>query len=82
MPEQKWEEFSNKIERLIRDYNRIKKERDTLKNELEGLKKQTMKLVRGSKEDVLLKDRIKFLEEERRVVQDKVKTLLKILKEF
>ncbi len=75
-------EFTDKVENLITAYNRIKKERDELKNELEELKVRTTKLTRGNKEDVLLKDRIKILEEERKVVQEKVKTLLKILKEY
>ena len=82
MSEQKWATFYNKIERLVNSYNRIQKERDTLKSELEELRKQTVKLVKGSKEDVLLKDRIKFLEEERKLVQEKVKKLLKILREY
>jgi hypothetical protein len=82
MFEQKWAGFADKVENLITAYDRIKKERDELKNELVGLQQKTTKLTRGGKEDVLLKDRIKILEEERKVVQEKVKNLLKILKEY
>ncbi len=82
MSEQKWIEFTNRVERLVADYNRIRKERDEFKNELEELKKQTVKLTRGSKNDVLLKGRIKVLEEERGIIQEKVKKLLKVLKDY
>jgi len=81
MLEQKWTEFSNKIEQLVGEHKKIKKERDQLKAELERLKKQTTKLERGSKEDFLLKDRIKVLEQERGIVREKAKKLLKILRE-
>jgi hypothetical protein len=81
MSEQKWAEFSYKIEHLVGEYKKIKKERDELIAELEEFKKQTTKLGRGSKGEVLLKDRMKFLEEERGIVREKVKKLLKILRE-
>jgi len=81
MSEQKWIEFTNRVERLVADYNRIRKERDEFKNELEELKKQTVKLTRGSKDDILLKERIKVLEKERGIIQEKVKKLLKVLKD-
>ena len=77
MSEQKWAEFSGRIEYLVGEYKKIKKERDELRAELEELKKQTTKLERGSKEDVLLKDRIKFLEEERGIVRERQKSFLK-----
>ena len=82
MPEQKWAEFSNRIERLVSEYKKIKKERDELKTELAEFKKQTTKLVKDNKSDLLLKDRIKVLEEDREIIQEKVKALLKILKEY
>lgn len=81
MSEQKWFELSNGIERLISEHKKIKKERDYLEAELEEFKKQTTKLERGSKGENLLKDRIKVLEEERGIVREKVKKLLKIIKE-
>jgi len=81
MVEQKWIEFTNRVECLVADYNRIKKESDKLKNEVEELKKQNTRLARESKDEVLLKERIKVLEEERGVIQEKVKKLLKILKD-
>jgi hypothetical protein len=80
MSEQKWVEFSNKIERLVSEHNKIKRERDGFKKEIEELQKQTTKLVRGSKEEMLLKERIKVLEKDRQIVREKVKTLLKTLK--
>lgn len=80
MSEQKWAEITDKIERLIGEYRKVKKEKDLLGSELEEFRKRTAKLARGSREDVLLKDRIKVLEEERSVVREKIKKLLKILK--
>ena len=81
MVEQKWKELSDRIEHLLSTYNRIKKERDELKNEIEELKKQNTRLARETKDEVLLKERIKVLEEERGIIQEKTKKLLKILKE-
>ncbi len=81
MSEQKWSELSNGIEHFISEHKKIKKERDYLEAELEEFKKQTTKLERGSKDENLLKDRIKVLEEERGIVREKVKKLLKIIKE-
>ncbi len=81
MVEQKWIEFTNRVECLVADYNRIKKESDKLKNEVEELKKQNTRLARESKDEVLLKERMRVLEEERGVIQEKVKKLLKILKD-
>ena len=82
MLEQKWTDFSNKVEQLVSEHKKIKKERDGLKAELEELKKQTARLTKGSKEDILLKDRIKVLEEERRIIQEKIKKLLKVLRGY
>lgn len=82
MVEQKWKELNDRIEHLVSTYNRIKKERDELKNEIEELKKQNTRLARESKDEVLLKERIRVLEEERGVIQEKAKKLLKILKEY
>jgi chromosome segregation ATPase len=81
MVEKKWRELSDRIGHLVTTYNRIKKERDELKNEIENLKKQTVRLARESKDEVLLKERIGVLEGERKTIQEKVKRLLKILKE-
>jgi predicted nuclease with TOPRIM domain len=82
MSENKWLEFTGKIEHLITEHKKVKKDKTRLEAELEELKKQTAKLARGSKEDVLLKDRIRVLEEERNLVREKVKKLLKTLKGY
>lgn len=81
MSEQKWAEFTSKIEHLISEHKKTKKEKDRLEAELEELKRQTTRLERGSKGEILLKDRIKVLEEERETVREKVKKLLRILRE-
>lgn len=80
MVDKKWKELNDKIGDLVTAYNRIKKERDELKSEVEGLKGQNIKLAREGKEEVLLKERIDVLEKERRIVQEKIKKLLKVLK--
>ena len=82
MSEQKWTEFADRVEQLIADYNRIKKERDEFKNELEELKNKTTKLTRGNKDEVLLRERLRVLEDERGIIQEKVKKLIKILKGY
>ncbi len=81
MSESKWVEFSNKVEHLIDEYNKIKKESRELKDEIEELKKQNIKLSRESKNDMPLKERIRFLEQERGIIREKTKKLLKILRE-
>ncbi|MCK4905406.1 hypothetical protein KAS42_04100 [bacterium] len=81
MSEQKWVELSQKTEHLVSEYKKTKKERDDFKKEIEELQKQTTKLVRTNKEEMLLKERIKVLEKDRQIVREKVKTLIKILKE-
>ncbi|MDD5454106.1 MAG: hypothetical protein PHW62_01205 [Candidatus Ratteibacteria bacterium] len=82
MSEKKWAEFTEKIERLIDECRKVKKEKGLLEAELEEFKKRTAKLARGSKEDIFLKDRIKVLEEERAAVREKINKLLKILKGY
>jgi chromosome segregation ATPase len=80
MSEQKWKELNSKIGSLVSAYNKLKKERDTFEKEIEDFKKQNARLAKESKEEILLKERIAVLEKERRIVQEKIKNLLKIIK--
>ena len=82
MSEQKWKELASRIEHIVSAYNRARKERDELKKEIENLKLNNTKLAKETKDEVLLKERIKILEDERKLIQEKVKKLLKMLKEF
>ena len=89
MDKQKWDELTERIEKFVALYKKTKKERDELRHqlnelreEIEDSKKVNIKLARETKNEILLKDRIAVLEEDRKVIREKVKNLLKILKEF
>ncbi|HIE44288.1 MAG TPA: hypothetical protein EYP78_05800 [Candidatus Omnitrophica bacterium] len=82
MDEGKWSELAQRIDKLVSSYRKTKRERDKLEKKVEELKNENMRLLRGSKREVLLKDRIKVLEEDRKIIREKVKNLLKIIKEL
>ena len=89
MDKQKWDELTERIDKFVALYRKTKRERDELRRqltelqqEIENSKKENIKLARETKNEILLKDRIAVLEEDRKVIREKTKNLLKVLKEF
>ncbi|GEM_PF-4879158 len=77
----KWEILKEKIREVLRLLEEKEKEKEKLKEEVAFLKRRVEDLERKNLEIEVLKKRMEHLENERGLVREKVKSLLKTLRE-